>query len=262
MKGRIVNVALLVLLSLSLAACGGAGTQATLAAGEETQMLGGGGGVVWTSSGYATPTEGLVVVGTGTASAEPEVAYITFGVDLSDSDAARAVDDAAGRINRAIAAAQGLGIAAEDIRTTGYSLWVESIYDPQTGTPTGEIKYHVSHYIRVTLRDLTRVGDLLAAVVGAGANTISEVSFGVEDTDALVAQARQEALADARARAEAMAQALDISLGSPVLVMETSGGYTPMDGMGGGGGMAVGAPVVSPGTFSVSVSVQVVYDIR
>lgn len=261
MRSRIANVTLLVLMSLSLAACGGAGTQATLAAGEESRMLGGGGGGVWTSSGYATPTEGLVVVGVGTASAEPEVAYITFGVDLSDSDAAQAVDDAAGRINRAIAAAQGLGIAAEDIRTTGYSLWVETIYDPHTSMPTGEVKYHVSHYVRATLRDLTRVGDLLAAVVGAGANTISEVSFSVEDTEALVEQARQEALADARTRAQTMAQALDISLGSPVLVTETSGGYMPMDGMG-GGGMMVSAPVVGAGMFSVSVSVQVVYEIR
>ncbi len=221
-------------------------------------MLGGGGG-------YANGsfTEGLVVIGTGSASAEPQIAQVTFGVELRGDDVAALVNEAANKINQAIAAAKAGGVADEDVQTTGYSVWVETLYDPQTGTPTGEVVYHVSHYVQATLRDLSQVGNLLAAVVEAGANTISGVNFSVEDPDTLVEQARQEALQNARTQAQAMAQALGITLGKPISV-ETSGGYPvvreAVGGMGGGG--MVAAPAISPGAFSVSVSVQIVYEIR
>lgn len=251
-------------IALSLAAgCGRPVTLPTLAAGENAAPLGGGGGggVLVSSNGQFT--EGLVAVGTGVASAEPEMAQVNVGVELRGDDPAALVDEGAQKIDKVISAAQELGVSAGDIRTTGYNLWVENVYDPEKGTPTGEVIYHLSHYVQVTLRDLDKVGELLAAVVEAGANTISGVSFTVDDPEALVEQARQQAMADAVARAQQMAQGLDIELGKPVLVLETSGGLTMPDGVGGGGGMVqVAAPSISPGTFSVSVSVQVVYEIR
>lgn len=258
MNGKIGFIGVLLVMALALTGCGQLGASPTLAAGEGSAAYGG--GVI--GSSYGTFTEGLVVVGVGTASAEPEIAQVGFGVDLRGDNPGALVNEGTQTMNAAIAAAQGVGVAEDDITTTGYSLWTETLYDPQTGAPTGEIVYHFSHSVMVTLRDMTRVGDLLAAVVGAGANNISGVSFSVEDPNALVQQARQQALQNARAQAQAMAQALDFSLGSPIMVMETSGGYYPMDGMGGGGGMAVSAPNIQPGTFSVSVSVQIVYEIR
>lgn len=253
-----------IVLMLALAACTQVRTSPTLAAEEQSVEQGGGGGGIAQSTGQLA--QGLVAVGTGAASAEPEMATVTFGVELRGDNPAAIMEEAANKIDRAIAAAQELGVSEEDIQTTGYNLWVETIYDPEKGMPTGEVVYHVSHYIQATLRDLERVGDLLAAVVEAGANTISGVSFSVEDPEALAEQARQQALEDARAKAEKMAGVLDIALGKLVLVMETSGAY-PMPlaardlGMG-GGGMEMAAPSISPGTFSVSVSVQVVYEIR
>jgi len=184
-------------------------------------------------------------------------------VELRGDDPATLVDEGARKIDGAIAAAQELGITGEDVRTTGYNLWVETIHDPETGMPTGEVAYHVSHNVQVILRNLDQVGELLAAVVGAGANSISEVSFTVEDPEALVVQARQQALEDAGARAKQMAEGLSIALGKPILVMESGGWYPTQAGGIGGGGMAeVAAPSISPGTFSVSVSVQIVYEIR
>ena len=260
MKRNTWIVLLSVVLTLAAVACG---RMPTLAAGEAAPPLGGGGG-----GGVVSPTgqfvEGLVVVGTGTASAEPEGAQITFGVELRGEDPATLVDEAARKIDQAIAAARGLGVAEGSVQTTGYNLWVENVYDPEKGTPTGEVVYHLSHHIQVTLRDLDQVGELLAAAVEAGTNSISGVSFSVEDPQALVEQARQKALEDGAARAEQMAEGLEITLGKPILVMETSGAYPfPVEGRGGGGGMAeMAAPVISPGTFSVSVSVQIVYEIH
>ena len=243
-----------------ITACGQAKALSTLASGEVASVQGGG-GIVSTSQA----NEGLVVVGTGTASAEPEVAVITFGVELRGDDPASLVDQAAQKIDQAITAAQESGIADGDIQTTGYSLWVENIYNPETGMPTGEVVYHLSHHVQVTLRELDRVGELLADVVEAGANSISGVNFAVEDPEALVEQARQLALEDVTIRAKQMADGLKITLGQPILVMETGGGM-PMSmewGIGGGGGGAqMVAPSISPGAFSVSVNIQVVYEIQ
>ena len=68
------------------------------------------------------------------------------------------------------------------------------------------------------MRDLARVGELLAAVIEAGANTISGVDFTVENPDALVEEARQEALKDAQSKAWQMAETLDIVIERPILV--------------------------------------------
>jgi len=191
---------------------------------------------------------------------------VTLGVELRGDDPAAIVDEAAQKIDRIIAAAEQTGVAREDIRTASYNLWAENVYDHERNVPTGEMIYHVSHSVEATLYDLGQVGNLLAAAVEAGANTISGVSFGVKDPVALVKEARQKALQDASTRAQELAEGLGVTLGRPILVTETSGGYpVPRGaGMGGGGGaaMEVAAPTISPGSFSVSVSVQVVYEIR
>lgn len=258
---KALRFAVLGVLGLALVGCTqGAGP---MAMASEAASVPRGGGVSFQSDGQ--PTAGLIAVGTGTASAEPQIATVGLGVELQGDDPAAIVDEAAEKIDQAIAAARALGVAEADIRTTGYNLWVETVRDPETGSPTGEIIYHVSHYIRVTWRDLDAVGDLLAAVVESGANAISEVSFTVEDPDALMEQARQQALEQAASRAQQMAAGLGITLGQPTLVMETGGGYPVTDvaqGIGGTGKVEVAAPSISPGTFSVSVSVQVVYEIR
>jgi len=262
MNRSILRILILGLLALALAGCAPAAGSTAMASEEASLPRGGGGGLLQSDG---QPTAGLVVVGTGTASAEPEIANIVFGVELQGDDAAAIVDEAAGNIDSAIAASTALGVTQADIRTTGYNLWVETVRDPDTGTPTDEIIYHVSHYVRATSRDLDGVGELLAAVVESGANTVSEVRFSVEDPDALVEQARQQALEQAASRAQQMAAGLDITLGKPISVMETGGGYPVIEGAGIGGGgtrAEMAAPSISPGTFSVSVSIQVVYEIR
>jgi len=260
MRIKLWRISIMAALALTATACGRAQAPATLAAGEAAPVRGGGGGT--TSTGQLD--EGLIVVGAGAASAEPEVALVAFGVELRGDAPAPLVDEAARKIDQAIAAAQEQGVASEDIQTTGYNLWVENIYDPETGAPTGEVVYHLSHYVQVTLRDLDQVGELLAAVVEAGANSISGVNYAVEDAGALVEQARQQALEDAATRARQMADGLEITLGKPILVMETGGGMPMEWGVGGGGGgmSQVTAPSISPGTFSVSVNIQVVYEIQ
>jgi uncharacterized protein YggE len=247
-------IGMVVLMALVLSSCGQINTPTTLSTGDAARVYGGGDVLP-----LGQFTEGLVVVGTGTASADPEIVWVTFGVDLRGDDPAALVDEAATKVDGAIAAAKELGIADADIQTVGYNLWVETVTDPQTVTSTDKVAYHVSHFIQVTLRDLGQVGELLAAVIEAGANTISGVNFTVENPDALAEEARQEALKDARAKAEQIAERLDTVIERPVLVEEIGGGYAAPAARGTGAAYEVAAPPVSPGVFSVSVSVQVVY---
>lgn len=260
MKNKLLKTLILAGLVIAVAGC----TQSTgpaVLASEEAAALAGGGGGPTQSNGQVS--EGLVVVGTGTVSAEPEMANVIFGVELQGEDPGAIVEEAAEKIDQAVAAAVEVGVAEEDVRTMGYNLWVETVRDPDTGIPTGEVLYHIWHQVQVKLSDIDSVGNLLGAVVEAGANTVSEVTFTVEDPEALMEEARGEALENAATRAEQMAEGLGLTLGSPVLVMEISGGGPMPLGLGGGAEMVVAAaPSISPGSLSVSVSVQIVYEVR
>jgi len=259
MKRKLVQIGVLSVLALTLAACG-QGTFPSLGGEEAVQRSGG--GIVPPSGQF---TEGVVATATGTVSAEPETAEVTFGVQLQGDDPAALVDEAADKMDDAVAAAREAGVAEEDVETVTYNLRVETVRDRETGELTGEIVYHISHQVQVTLNDLERVGDLLAAVVEAGANTISNINFTVEDPQAMVEQARQQALETAAQRAQQMAEGLEVELGPPILIQEIGGSY-PLEapqvvGRGGAEELAA-APSISPGAFSVSVSIQVVYEIR
>lgn len=260
MKDKRVGVLVLIGIILASAACTQTAAPTAMASEELASPRGGGVGLIQYNGQVA---EGLVIIGTGTVSAEPEIANVTFGVQLQGEDPAQILDEAARKIDQAIAAAEEVGVSERDIRTTGYNLWAENVHDPESGMPTGEVLYHIVHQVRVRLSELDRVGELLGAVVEAGANTISEVDFSVEDPEGLRDRARQKALESTANRAQQMAEGLGITLGPPVLVMETNSGYPVAGGIGGAGDrMEAAAPSISPGTFSVSVRVQVVYAIR
>jgi uncharacterized protein YggE len=255
-------LALTVSVVLVLGACSALRPPVTSAAPESARALGGGGTTVVNGQ----VQEGVVVVGSGSASADPEIAKIGFGVEVRGDDPDALVSEAAEKMDAAMAAAGEFSLRADETRTLNYNLWVETVHDPQTGRPTGEVVYHLNHQVQVTTDNLDTVGELLAAVVSAGANSVSGVNFTVEDPAALIEEARGAAVADAQGRAEHLAEQLGIALGKPLLVTETGSNFPVFAdrGIGGGGGMAeqAAAPGFTPGSFSVTVNVQIAYEIR
>jgi len=227
-------------------------------------MLSGCGGSQAPVDPYATAQ--IVVTGNGFAEAEPDLAVIIAGVDLSLKNPAEAVASAARSAEAVIAAARGMGIEDADMQTSSYNLWVEEEYDPYTYAYTGETVYHVQHYIRFDVRDLESVGAVLAAIVEAGGNSISSVSFTVEDQASLSDAAYDSAAEDAIARAQGLAEAMGVTLGevryisqygTPYQVNEVSTVFrSSFDSAG-----EFSVPITS-GTYKVTAQLSVTYAIE
>ncbi|WP_437736359.1 SIMPL domain-containing protein [Sorangium sp. So ce1335] len=120
--------------------------------------------------------------------------------------------------------------------------------------------YQVSNTVTVAIRNLDQVGPVLDAVVAAGANNVWGVSFGLDKTDPLEAQAREKAIADARSRAEALARLQGVSLGRVVAISEIidSGPVYGRMAMAAGSVGDAGTPV-APGEVQLGAQVKVVY---
>jgi len=202
----------------------------------------------------------ITAVGAGSASASPDVATAQIGVETQSSAPEEATLQNEERIKAVVEALKAAGIDPKDIQTTYYNLWAEQRYDPEKGQPTGEYVYHVGNGLSVKIRDLSKVGAILSSAVEAGANNISGVSFSIEDTSALEAEAREKAVADAEARAESLARLSGVELGEVALVSEVIGGPVTVfaeRAMGGGGGVSI-----EPGQLEVSMQVQMSFAIK
>ncbi len=217
------------------------------------------GGTVAAQTTTIGPTNSISVSGFGEVTGTPDVAYVQLGVDVANADISAAVDQANTDVAAVIAALTDAGIAPEDIQTTNFNVYPEDRYDPQTGQSTGERTYRVQNTVQITVRDISKIGEVVQAGLNAGADTVYGLNFGIEDTTALEAEARLKAVEDARARATALAEAFGVTVGEPIVITEVvGGGFIPVafdraqSAVGGAGG-----PSIQPGQLSVSVQITV-----
>lgn len=211
-------------------------------------------------SGGETPRT-LSVTGTGKSYLVPDIVYIYIGVHTENAEAGKAVEENTARSQKVTEALKKFNIAAKDIQTTNFSIYPQQQFDSQ-GKVTGVI-YVVDNTVYVALRDLTKIGDLLDAVVNAGANTISGITFDVEDKTAALAEARAAAVADAQKQAEELAKAAGVTLGE-ILNISTyaSAPYPVYDGRGGAGAVMQAAVPISPGQTVLQVDVSITYTLK
>jgi uncharacterized protein YggE len=212
----------------------------------------------------------LSVVGHDKVSAMPDVADINIGV-VSQGPTAK---DALQSNSEAMAGLQKVlkerGVASKDVETK--QIQVSPVYshpDPR-GPRGGEeyvpkvVGYRVTNAVEVTVRDIPKLGEMLDAVVGAGANQVTGISFRVEKCEQLLDQARKLAMADAKRKAELLAGEAGVVLGPARQISEA--GSSPIRPMILGAAapqamMARSAPSVAPGEQDLAVSVQVSYAI-
>jgi len=202
----------------------------------------------------------ITVTGTGMITLTPDIAYIYIGVHSQDASASVATADNNIKAQAVINVIKAAGVADKDIQTTNFSIYPQQQYD-NNGTMTGII-YMVDNTVYVTVRDLTKLGDLLDASVRAGANSINSISFDKFDKTDALSQARSAAAANARKQAEELTGATGVTLGN-VQTISYSDSTPPVPVQYARADMAVASSVpVQAGSMQITTTVTIVYEIK
>ncbi|MEA4899284.1 MAG: SIMPL domain-containing protein [Eubacteriales bacterium] len=201
----------------------------------------------------------VTAVGAGQVRVTPDVATLNVGVSETNADVTKAQRSVNRRIEAVRKALVGKGVAREDIAVS--SLYLYSNYDYSEGVEkiTG---YNVSHQLAITVRELDRLGALIDAALGAGANQLSGVSFELKDNAAAYARALALATENATQHAQSMAEAAGLTLGALTELTESPNGYAPLYAEGERDGASPAGTSVDVGDLVISTSVTAVYEAK
>lgn len=207
-----------------------------------------------TAGGAANPAGGITVTGTGTITSVPNEAEFSFSVQSNGATAREALSANSDQMRKVLAALKAAGVGKGDVQTQNVS--VSPTYTDQ-GQTDG---YTANNSVSVKIHDLSRVGKILDAASNAGANDIYGPSLSRSDQDALQAKALRDAVGNARKKAEALANAAGVRLGTVTAITEGSaGGAEPYFAQ----RLAVSdkAAPIEPGTQDVQATVMVTFAI-
>ena len=212
----------------------------------------------------------ISVSGTGTVSAFPDQAQVSFTVRTRDAMAANAVSEGAAIMDRVLAGLAEVKIGKDAITTTGYSLnpiynqtdYCKEGYCPTPMTTGVIIGYEVVQSLQVTIADMTSVGRVLDKIVQAGVNQIDWIGFSFKDQlyNNLRAQAYQKAVQDAHGQAQAIVGALGgIIIGVASASTNYWGPIYAEENRNVSAGTTPSVPIVPSGTITVTATVNIVY---
>jgi uncharacterized protein YggE len=196
------------------------------------------------------------VTGSATIRSAPDEAVITLGVQTQAPTAQGALQQNASRMNDVVKALLGDGVKPGDLATA----WV-NLYPNYDSSGTAIVSYSAQNQVNVTVRDLSKVGSIIDDAVGAGANLSSGIQFQLSDQNQGVERALAEAVANARAKAEALAAAGDATLGPVVTIAENTYGQYPPIPFAADAGRAEASTPISPPTLETQVAVTVVWSL-
>ena len=219
-------------------------------------------------------TDTITVQGDGQATLPPDVARISFTVDNISATVAQAQDATTKQTNAALDFVKEQGVADKDVKTLSYNISPQYSYpNPCTyGTVCPDYYrapkitgYQVSQTIQVTIRDLSKVGEMLGGLGELEVQNVNGPAFALDDSTAGYSAARADAIDKAKTQAKLLAKQLGVKLGKIVNFSESTGGYQYPMMYGLGGDMTVSkaeAPDVPAGENTYSASVSITYEIR
>lgn len=225
----------------------------------------------------------FAVSGEGKVTAIPDIAQFTFGVvTQGGKNIAEAQKQNTEKMNAIIEFIKSQGVDAKDIKTEQFSIDPRYQYyncsprimsastEPTPCPPPDIVGYTVTQNASVKIRDFAKIGDIMGALSQKGANSISQLSFTIDDKVKIESEAREAAIKQAQEKAKAIAKSGDFRIGK-LLSIDESGGQVPYYGYGMGGDMMVKtvsleaapvAPTIEPGSQEVKVNVSLRYEIR
>ncbi len=208
---------------------------------------------------------GITVTGEGKVTAAPDVALLTLGVSSLRPTVAEAREQAATALTAMIASMSANGVEEDDIQTQQLSIQPEYDYNNNETVLRG---FRVSNTVTAKIRnidDTTKVVD--DAVTAGGDDTqIQSISFTIDDPKQLQEQAREQAVEDARAKAQTLAGASGVDLGEPITIVEGGGLQPPIpyqeNFARGAADSAQAETPIQPGELDVIINVSVTWGIN
>jgi uncharacterized protein len=205
------------------------------------------------------PPAAITVTGEATVSAAPDLAQIDAGVNSDAKNAREASDANNAAMGKVLLALKGAGIAENDFQTSRLSLQPQ--YAPNRSGPSPVVGYRASNRVTVRVREPNKLAGVIDTLVNAGANDIGGIAFTVSNASKLLDGAREQAVADARRKAEIYAKAAGVSLGAPVNISEESN-PGPVPFRRNISGMAASPTPVAQGEETLRVTVSVSWGIK
>lgn len=214
------------------------------------------------AQGAAAATQTITVLGSDQQQVTPDQAQVTLGVQTTASTATAAQSQNSQASQALLTAIEGTGVPAADIRTSWYNLGAN--YTSGSSGHAPQISgFQATQDLTVTVPQISQVGAVVDAAVAAGANQIQGVSYSVADPGAVELQGYDAAIKNARAQADAIAQALGVQISGVEAADATyssSGGPRPLELAGAVAAPAVRTPL-EPGQQTITTQVRVVYSI-
>lgn len=211
------------------------------------------------------------VTGSGQSAVQPDLARVDLGVTTEAQTASQALTQNNTQMQAVVNTLTKANIAATDIRTQTIQLYPR--YATPTAVPQGQtggpnqgtnqiIGYTATNTVEVTVRNLNNLGTLLDQVVSAGGNTVQNISFDLSNPSQGMDQARDAAMKDALHKAQQLASLSNLKLGTVISINESSHVPVPYQASGTVAGAAASAVPVSAGTQTVTVDIQVTWELQ
>jgi len=215
------------------------------------------------AAGPATAQEArrIIVTGTGEAEAAPDMATISVGVETQADEAAAALAENSQRMQALMDALSAEGIAAEDMQTSRLGLgpvWSDRRNEPEA--PPEIVGYRAENILSVRVRNIGRTGTVIDALAGAGANRVSDIAFSVTEPKPLRDAALRNAVADARAKAQLIAESAGVRLGQVAEIRQLGGTPRPV-AFEARADVAMDTPIAQ-GSVGISTSVEASFAIE
>ncbi len=197
----------------------------------------------------------------------PDVAEFSFTVlTEGGTDIGSLQEENTSKMNKAIKFVKDHEIDEKDIKTEQYNLTPRyQRYNCEDGPcpPPEIVGYTIKQTVKVKIRDFEKIGEILSGVVDNGANTVSRLSFTIDDPTEVENEAREEAISKAKEKAEAIAEAGGFKLGRLLSIQEgRSGGYQPVYMESAKVASDAAVPSIEPGSEEVTVNVTLKYEIK
>ena len=205
------------------------------------------------------PTGTIVVSGTGRVAVQPDVADLRLGVTVTKPTVEAARAEATAAMDAILRAVDRAGVARADVRTALLS--VQPRYDYRDGRAPVLTGYEIANLVEIAVRDLGALGDVIDGTLAAGATSMDALTFRLADAVPAEREARRKAMAEARSRADVLAEAAGLAISGVSDVIEGQPARPPGP-MAKADRMAFAADVATPveaGTLEVSVTVSVTY---